>query len=101
MESQKNLKSFSFKLDSSAIRTIVFEKGSVVNQVFVEVIDLSQNSSSVVLDNKFTSSLRKVIAKCSEKVSYCDSVRIIVCLLVPDDTSSTRTCSLLSFLQHL
>lgn len=101
MDSTLKMRSFGFKLDTNTIRKIVFEKDCAVNQVFVEVVKLSQNSSSIVLDSRFMSNLRKVIMKCSNNISYSDSVRILVCLIVAPENTSTEACSLLSSLQHL
>lgn len=101
MEAIQNLKDFGFKLDANHIRKIAFSRKCIVNQCFVELIDLSYNSSSAVLDSRFSSNLRQVISSCSSQTAPTDSIRILVCLLVPPDAPCVKICSWLASLQQL
>lgn len=102
MESSAKNRGFGFKLDNKQVRKIAFEKGCIASQVFVELVELSRDASSTVLDNRFVSSVQKVINHCSSQSSLSELVRIFVCLIIPTgSTSSTTACSQLARLQQL
>lgn len=92
---------FGFELDSKTIRRIFFRKHSAVNQVFVEVVELANSSSPAVLDARFIATLRNIIALCSSRTAHTESLRVLVCLIVPSTAPSSLALNQLCCLQQL